>query len=181
VPRIYIIGCCGAGKTTLAKNLSQHCGIPHVELDALYWLPQWNARSDEELQESVSVAVADKNWVMDGNYGQVREAILGRATMLIWLNYSFPFIFGRLTKRTARRVLRQERLFAKNRESVRRSFFSRDSILFYLIQTYSRRRREYRKLFNDDRYAHLQRIEISQPRDAEALLERSFAPVSSMD
>ena len=101
--------------------------------------------------------------------------------MLIWLNYSFPFIFGRLTKRTARRVLRQERLFANNRESVRRSFFSRDSILFYLIQTYSRRRREYRKLFNDDRYAHLQRIEISQPRDAEALLERSFAPVSSMD
>jgi len=178
--RIYIIGCCGAGKTTLAKNTSQRCGIPHVELDALYWLPQWKARSDAELRESVSVAVAAENWVMDGNYGQVRETILSRATTLIWLNYSFPFIFGRLLKRTARRVFQRERLFADNRESLRRSFFSRDSILFYLVQTYRRRRREYRQLFNDDRYAHLQRIELRHPRDADLLLDRSSATVSSV-
>ncbi|MCB0083541.1 MAG: AAA family ATPase, partial [Caldilineaceae bacterium] len=39
--RIHIIGAPGSGKTTLAQQLAQALAIRHIELDALYWRPQW--------------------------------------------------------------------------------------------------------------------------------------------
>ncbi|BAY82343.1 hypothetical protein NIES267_18220 [Calothrix parasitica NIES-267] len=37
--RICVIGTSGAGKTTLALQVSQKLNIPHFELDSLFWEP----------------------------------------------------------------------------------------------------------------------------------------------
>lgn len=39
--RISVVGTSGSGKTTLARQISQRLSIPHVELDALHWEPNW--------------------------------------------------------------------------------------------------------------------------------------------
>ena len=41
VPRIVVLGTTGSGKTTVARALAQGLTIPHVELDALRWDPNW--------------------------------------------------------------------------------------------------------------------------------------------
>ena len=39
--RIMIIGCGGAGKSTLARQLGEKLNLPVVHLDKLFWLPGW--------------------------------------------------------------------------------------------------------------------------------------------
>jgi ATP-dependent protease Clp ATPase subunit len=37
--RIVFVGTSCSAKTTLARTLASRLGVPHVELDGLYWLP----------------------------------------------------------------------------------------------------------------------------------------------
>ncbi len=39
--RIAIIGCGGAGKSTLARELGKILDLPVVHLDRVYWKPGW--------------------------------------------------------------------------------------------------------------------------------------------
>ena len=38
--RILIIGCGGAGKSTLARALGEKTGLPVVHLDQIWWAPR---------------------------------------------------------------------------------------------------------------------------------------------
>jgi adenylate kinase family enzyme len=117
--RISVVGTSGSGKTTLAKALAGQTGLPHIELDALNWQAGWRdlSRGDpDEFVRRVATAVASDAWVVDGNYGLVRDLVWRRATHLIWLDYQRPVIMHRVIRRSlARAVLRTE-LWAGNRE-----------------------------------------------------------------
>jgi len=39
MPRIYVVGASGSGTTTLGVALAKRLGVPHVETDALFWIP----------------------------------------------------------------------------------------------------------------------------------------------
>jgi hypothetical protein len=67
---------------------------------------------------------------------------------VIWLNYAFAVVFWRAVIRTLRRALTQEEIFSGNRESLRMAFFSRDSILWWVLTTFHRRRKHHRMLFD---------------------------------
>ena len=127
--RVIVVGTSCSGKTTLAKTLAHTLNVPHIEMDAIHWLPDWQARPTEEVRQLTAAAVAARRWVADGNYSIVRDMLWGRATTLIWLNYSFPVVFGRALWRTTHRIITRQELFSGNRESFRQSFLSRNSIL----------------------------------------------------
>ena len=95
-----------------------------------------------------------------------------RATHIIWLNYPFVRVFVQLLGRTIRRAWTREVIFSGNRESLRQSFFSKDSILLYLLQNFSAKRRELRGYF--DEYSELQAkvIELDTPVPLEFLLQQ---------
>jgi hypothetical protein len=106
---------------------------------------------------------------------QDREGIIwfgfGRATHVIWLNYSFPRIMLQLLRRTLRRSLSRKALFSGNRESLAQSFLSRDSILLFALRTYHRRRRDYRHIIRSNAYPHIQFIELASPAETEEWVE----------
>ncbi len=170
--RIVVIGTSCSGKTTLAHRLGQILGITHIELDQLHWLPDWQMRPLPEFRALVEDAVSGHQWVLDGNYSKVRSVVWPRATHIIWLNYSFPVVFGRALRRTLHRVIGREGLFGGNRETLRKTLFDRESILWWVVRTYRRRRREYPQLFKQEDYAHLGVIELQTPRKAESFLRR---------
>ena len=168
--RIIVIGTSCSGKTQLARRLAETLDMPHVELDQLFWLPNWEQRSTEEFRALVKEAVAADHWVVDGNFSSVRDITWPRATHAVWLNYSFPVVFYRALYRTVSRAITKEELFSGNRESFRQSFLSRDSILWWVLTTYRKNRRRYRKYCDEHTYPDLTWIELRHPREAEILL-----------
>lgn len=168
--RIHVIGTSGSGKTTLAAHLAQHFGIPHIELDALHWGPHWEAVPLETFRQRVEAALQGPAWTVDGNYGKVRALIWSRADTVVWLDYSRAVIMSRLLLRTLHRAISGKELWHGNRESLRKAFFSRDSILLWAWQTYPRRRREYPVLLAQPEYAQLQVIRLRSPKESRAWL-----------
>lgn len=168
--RIVIIGVTGAGKTTLACELARRLDCPHVELDALYWEPNFVEAPVEVFRARVEQALSGESWIADGNYRKVRDLVWGPATTIIWLDYGLPVILPRLFKRTLRRVRTQEELWNGNRETWRGAFFSRDSLFIWALKTYREHRQSYLTWFSRPEYNHLPVIRLRSPRDTERWL-----------
>ena len=178
MPRIVVVGASCSGKTTLARQIATDLGIPHVELDVLYWGPGWTPNPIEQFRMEVKAEVVKDEWVVDGNYSKVRDVIWPRATHLIWLNPPFANVLWRLISRTFRRVITREELFSGNRESLRLFLFDRESLLWWMVRTHRRRNREYRRLMQDGHYRHLRLFEVRKPGDFQSmLLKRSHEGV----
>ena len=169
--RIAVYGPSGSGKTTLGRQLGKLLDLPVVELDAIHHLPNWQERPLDEFREIVTSKLDgyEDGWVCDGNYGGVREFVLGRADTVVWLRLPFHVVYWRLLTRTIVRSWRREELWNGNRESFRLAFFSRDSILLWGISHW----RDHHKHFERDlaRYAHTDDVRILRsPREVDALV-----------
>ncbi len=170
--RVVVIGSSCAGKSTFARALAASRGCALIELDELYWAPHWTPKPTAEFLRLVGEAAAGERWVAAGNYGLAREALWGRATTIVWLNFGLPRVFWRGLRRTVARVVSREELFHGNRESFRQSFLSRDSILWWILTTFHRRQRGFHALRDAAAFAHLQWHEARHPREADAILRR---------
>ena len=164
--RIAVVGTSGSGKTTLAHRLAQQLGIPHVELDALHWDPNWTPAPPDVFRERATEALRGQAWTTDGNYSTVRDIVWKRADTVVWLDYSLPVVMGRVTWRTLRRSIRREELWNENRERLWEALLSRDSVVWWALRTYRRRKREYPNLFSQPAYAHLHVVHLRSPRAA---------------
>jgi adenylate kinase family enzyme len=174
--RISIIGTSGSGKTTLARKISQYLTIPHIELDYLHWEPNWVEVSDDIFQQRVEKSLTGDSWIVDGNYGKVRDYVWRKADTVVWLDYSLPVIMNRVLRRTYERVTKQQEVCNGNRETWKQTF-SRDSIILWVLQTYKRRRKEYPALFQQPEYAHLQIVHLRSPQATQDWF-RTYAPES---
>jgi adenylate kinase family enzyme len=170
--RVVVIGSSCAGKSTFARTLAASRESPLIELDELYWAPDWTPKPQAEFLALVARAAEGERWVAAGNYGLARDALWGRATTIVWLNFGLPRVFWRGLRRTVARVVSGQALFHGNRETFGRSFLSRDSILWWILTTFHRRQREFEALRGGGAFAHLQWHEARNPREADAILRR---------
>ncbi len=172
--RIVITGTSGAGKTTLARKLSRRLGIPHIELDAINWQPGWRdlTRHDpDEFARRVADAIKPECWIVDGNYGPVRELVWHQATHLIWLDYSLPRIMLQVISRSLFRAVLRTELWAGNRE--RWSHMLRPSHpIRWAWSTHTRRRRETAERLARTDYAHLAVIHLRRRSETRAAINR---------
>jgi adenylate kinase family enzyme len=141
--RINVVGTSSVGKTTMAAALAELLRVPHVELDALHWEPNWTEAPTPVLRERVRNAIAGDSWVVDGNYALVRDLVWARAEAVVWLDLPLRSVLWRYLTRTTRRVAGRKVLWSGNRERLSTHLFSRDSLLWWIMSTYGRHRREY--------------------------------------
>ena len=177
--RVAVVGTSGSGKSTFARRLAQIRGTTHIELDALHWGPNWTPAPDQQFRSAVDEATRQPKWICDGNYQPVRDLVWGRATAVIWLNYSLPVVFGRVLRRSIARCMDGQPLFGGNRETFQLTFFNRQSILLWVLRTYGQYRREYRRLLAGSKFAHLQQVEFATPKQAEKWLREGPARIAT--
>lgn len=152
--RIQIVGTSGAGKTTLAKELSGLTGYPHIEIDNLQFGENWCKRPDVDFDKDLEKALSPTNWIACGNYFSSQVKIYDKADRIIWLNYSFSKIFWQVTLRTFRRLWTKAPCCNNNIETFSRQFFSKHSIFLWVLTSHRRRIRNYNRLIKDQKYRH---------------------------
>ena len=170
--RVAIVGTTSSGKSTLAQKLAGKIGADYIELDALYWEPNWKPAEPLDFCERVEDAIKSDAWVVAGNYRLVRDLIWEKAEMVIWLDYPFHILCWRLLTRTVRRALTQEELWNGNRETFweHLKLWSEESLFHWLFKTYWRRKRELPELFSEPRHAHLTVLHLKSPRETDEWL-----------
>lgn len=172
--RAIIVGSTGSGKSTLAKHLSAYLRIKHIELDSLYWYPDWTHRNNDEFLYLISQEIKEELWIADGNYRVSRDLIWKSADTLIWLDYSFQVIFSQLWIRTWRRWWTKELLWDTNYERLlpHLKFWSiKESLFAWLFSTYNRRKIEYSALINSGEYSHLRVIHLKNREETARWLQ----------
>lgn len=174
--RYVVIGTSGAGKSTFAHAFAARLRVPHIELDALHWGPNWTPRTTAEFSSSLAQAAAAERWVADGNYTVVRDVLWPRATHIVWLNYSRAVVFPRVIRRTLWRAVTREPMWAGNRESLRNAFLSKKSILLWSFTTFRKNRVKFSRLRQAPEYAHLAWRELRHPDEARRWLASFAAP-----
>jgi len=168
--RIVVVGTSGSGKSVLAGRLSRSLGIKDIELDALHWKPGWRESPIDEFRANILASVeGQKGYVIHGNYGKVRDLTWGTCDTMIWLDYPRHVVMYRVVSRTIKRIITREALWNGNVETLRKSVFSRDSIILWSWNTYRRRRSQYLSLNDGDCHGIQRMIVIRHPRDARYL------------
>jgi adenylate kinase family enzyme len=171
--RIVVVGTSGAGKTTLARRIAALLELPHIELDAINWQPGWRDLTRHDPQEfvrRVDAAIEAEAWVVDGNYGPVRDRVWQRATHLVWLDYERPVIMARVISRTLVRAVLRTELWAGNRERWRNMLRPSHPIR-WAWNTWQRRRRETAERLAQRECAHLVVFRLRRPSEVTRAIE----------
>ena len=97
--RVLVIGCGGAGKSTLARKLGEKTGLPVVHLDKLFWKPGWVESTREEIDGIIQREIRKDRWIIDGNYNRTLTKRLERCDTVIYLDFSRFACLRGVTKR----------------------------------------------------------------------------------
>lgn len=162
--RIAVVGVSGSGKSTLATRLASRLELVHLELDSLQhqanWTPLPPARFRERVDRFTSTHDA---WVVDGNYGVVRDLVWGRADTVVWLDLPRWKVMGQLLHRTTRRWLHREELWNGNRESIDNFIYLWDpdrSLLAWAWTQHAVYRRTYASALTDPRWSGIRFVRL---------------------
>lgn len=172
--RILVLGRTGSGKTTLARELAAVIGVPHVELDALFFGPNFSTVPLSVLRERTTAAIAADHWVTDGNKSAVRDLVWPRADTIIWLDYPLLVSLWRLGRRALRRtsVLKAEAAGSGQKASLPRQLLSAAKGVLKALRSHSGQRRRYPKMFAEPKNQHLAVVRLRSPRATRRWLAR---------
>lgn len=146
--RIIIIGCGGAGKSTLARQLGAKLNLPVVHLDRLFWKPNWVEETPEEFDRKLAIELEKPQWIMDGNFNRTMPQRAAKCDTIIYLDFNrTTCLFG-----VIKRVLTS---FGKVRPDMGEGCPERVDLEFLLwVWNYNRNKRERNyRLLNETTHA----------------------------
>ncbi|KZT43508.1 hypothetical protein SISSUDRAFT_1068790 [Sistotremastrum suecicum HHB10207 ss-3] len=150
--RVHVVGNSGAGMpryrlegvSTLGAHIAARLNVPFIALDHYGWQPSWVETDVADFRARVGAKLAEdpKGWVVDGVYSKK-----------LGLDPPFPLLFWRLFLRTIGRIIGTSPPCAPGcDESLRQTFLSKDSILWWAISVHRKlRRRLHTMMEADDR------------------------------
>lgn len=162
--RYSVIGTSGSGKTFVAAEIARRLRIRHIELDALHWLKGWTETPLPQFRRLVDEATSGDAWVADGNYRKVRDIVWRKATAVVWLDLPVWTVLWGAVRRTLMRLVTREELWNGNVEGLS-ALIGPDSMPWWVLKTYWRRKKEYPRLFSKREYAHLLVIRLRSRRE----------------
>jgi MoxR-like ATPase len=164
--RIVVVGRTGSGKTTLARELAAAIGVPHIELDSLYFGPDLSTAPLPVLRERTRAAVAAERWVTDGNKRAVRDLVWTRADTIIWLDYPVHVSLSRLARRARTRALSLGAHAARSgrREALPGQLLAAARGVLTALRSHRGQRREYPRMFAEPANGHLAVARLRSPR-----------------
>ena len=169
--RINIIGTAGSGKSTFSKQIAEKLKIPYIELEALAWKSNWTEVTDEELFSKLERHLSSDDWVLDGNYPQTLHIKWKKCQMVVYLDIPFHIIFYRLLRRTLIRIFTGEELWAGNKETFWRLFFTRHSVILWGLSNFFPKRRYYSIDSKNLEYSHIKFVRLRSRKEAQEFLE----------
>ncbi|MDQ2952296.1 MAG: hypothetical protein M3R54_08545 [Chloroflexota bacterium] len=179
--RVSVVGGSCTGKTTFGRALAEMLAAPFIELDQLNWQANWTMTEQEEFKERVRAAAAGERWVADGNYGGrgARDIVWPRADTVVWLDLPLPLTLVRMWRRTTGRIRRREALWGGNQETIRNTFFSRESLFVWAVRTHRARRQNLTRLMARSEFAHIEFHRLRSPTEVERWLKAQRQGTSS--
>ena len=117
--------------------------------------------------------MAGDAWVVDGNYFSEGSAdiVWPLADTIVFLDLPKPTVMWRVLRRSLQRTARRTELWAGNRESIRNTFFARDSLLWFTWNHYQKYPNRYRALAQGPAWSHIQWIRLRSGTATLAWLE----------
>lgn len=175
--RVLVLGRTGSGKTTLARALSAALGVPHVELDALYFGPGFMTVPLPVLRQRASEAIAGERWVIDGNKKALHDLVWPRADTVVWLDYPVAVSLWRLTKRMVWRtsVLKQQASGGKDSSALLPQILAAGKGVLTALRSHRGQRRRYPAMFAQPQHQHLSVVRLRSPRATRRWLQRVAA------
>lgn len=167
VRRVSVVGVSGSGKTTVASMLSEALEVPHLELDSIFHQPGWQPRDPSDFRRDVAGFVAQDGWVVDGNYGAVRDLVWDRADTVVWLDPPRAIAMLQVVSRTLRRVLLRRELWNGNRE-VLSNLWQRnpeENIVLWTWKTHGRTRARYEAAREDPRWSNIRFVHLRNRKE----------------
>jgi adenylate kinase family enzyme len=173
VRRVSVVGTSGSGKSTLARELAETLGVPHLELDAVHHQPGWAPLPTDEFRRIVAARAAAGGWVIDGNYGRVRDLVWARADTVVWLDLPKRTVMRQVVWRTLRRVALRRELWNGNRERWRNflTWNPEQSVISWAWHKHAPDRAKYAAAAADPASAHLRFIRLASRRDIARFLD----------
>lgn len=157
-PRINIVGTTGSGKSRLAHQLAKKLNLVVIELDDLKWNPGWQQAPEEVFRSRITKAKESANkqgrgWVMAGNYKVVEDITRREADTIIWLDYPLLPTFWYLLKRSIIRAADKTVICNGNTESWRQTFLTKNSILWWFVQSAPKSSARFLPMYSNPHYA----------------------------
>ena len=171
--RIIVVGTTGSGKSTLAKELAAKLNVSYIQLDLLFWQPNWTQSTNEVFFKKIEESIQTPHWVVDGNFDKANHLTWPHADTVIWIDFPFFLTLYQSFSRALKRAYTQEELWpgTNNRESFR-MLFSKDSIIRWLFKTYKPHRERYLARMTDQKFSHIKFVRLRSRKEVRKLLDQ---------
>jgi adenylate kinase family enzyme len=179
--RVLVVGPTNSGKSTLAARIGALLDVPSVDLDALYWKPDWVGSEDEEWHPRLREVAERDAWVVAGNYWRhTTPTLWPRAEAVIWLDLPLRVTLPRIFTRSWKRWRSRELLWGTNREHFFPQFkvWDSTSLVGYALQAHRSMRQRYVASMADPAFAHLRFVRLRSPEEVEAFARAIEAATS---
>ncbi len=173
--RIIIVGPSCSGKSTLAETLGARLDMAVIELDALFWKPNWQESGEAEFRERLIEAHAADSWVSAGNYlRHTKDVTWPLADVVIWLDFPLWRTVPRILHRSWARWRARELLWGTNYERFwdqLKVWSPKDSLIAYTVSRRRRNQRAFRELHAESAAAGRTFLRLRSRGEVRLLLE----------
>lgn len=156
--RIAVIGCSGAGKSSLATELARRLNLPYVPTDHAFWTDDWSPVAATEVRAWLAAATGADRWVLDGNFDPDRDLYWTRAELIVWLDLPRPTILWRVLRRNITWWLWREQVWGGRRTTLAKAL----SGVRHAARSHGKKRRDYPAILAELPATRVVRIRSSQ-------------------